>query len=134
MTYKSSVCAAVLLALTGCASITGSKNQPVSITAICEAEQVQGASCTVQNDKGVAYVFTPGTAFVGKSTGDLTVTCTKDKIQSNPAIVRSSSNANIWGNILLGGPIGAAIDAGTGAGFDYPNAVNITFNAPCPTK
>lgn len=90
--------------------------------------------CTVQNDKGVAYLSTPGTAFVTKSLSDLTVNCTKDKMQANPAIVRSSSNANIWGNVLLGGPIGAAIDAGTGAGFDYPPSVNVTFNAPCPTK
>ena len=123
-----------LMVLTGCASITGSKNQPVSVTAICEAEQVQGASCTVTNDKSVSYVTTPGTAFVQKSMGDLSVTCIKDKLNSTPSIVRSSSNANIWGNILLGGPIGAAIDAGTGAGFDYPTAVNVTFNSPCPSK
>jgi hypothetical protein len=120
--------------ITGCASITGSKNQPVSVTAICDAEQVHGASCTITNDKGVSYATTPGTAFVHKSVGDLSVTCIKDKVNSNPVIVKSSNNANIWGNILLGGPIGAVIDAGTGAGFDYPNAVNVIFNTPCPKK
>ena len=124
----------IVLVSAGCASITGSKNQPVSVTAICEAVQVQSANCTVTNDKNVSYLTTPGTAFIQKSTSDLTVTCTKDGIQSNPAIVKSSSNASIWGNILLGGPIGAAVDAGTGAGFDYPPAVNVTFNPPCPTK
>jgi hypothetical protein len=122
------------LSVGGCASITGSKTQPISITAVCEAEQVQGASCTITNDKGVAYVFTPGTAMVSKSTADLSVTCTKDKVSSNATIVKSSNNVNIWGNILLGGPIGAAVDAGTGAGFDYPPTVNVAFNAPCPGK
>jgi len=125
---------AILFLVTGCASLTGSKNQPIAITAICEAEQVQAANCTVTNDKGVIYVSTPGTAFVNKSTSDLTVSCTKDKVQSNSAIVKSSSNTNVWGNILMGGPIGLAIDAGTGAGFDYPNSVNVTFNSPCPSK
>jgi len=134
MTNLLTLCAVLLMALTGCASITGSKNQPISITAICEAEQVQAANCTVTNDKGMIYVSTPGTAFVNKSTSDLTVSCTKEKVQSNPVIVKSSSNANIWGNILLGGPIGAAVDASTGAGFDYPNSVNVTFNSPCPSK
>lgn len=134
MTNKLTLSAMLLLTLTGCASITGSKNQPVSVTAICDAEPVQGASCTVRNNKGVSYVSTPGTAFIGKSTEDLTVTCVKDKMQSNPAIVPSSSNTNVWGNILMGGPIGLAIDAGTGAGFDYPNNVNVTFNTPCPSK
>lgn len=130
--------AAVLLMasvlFTGCASITGSKTQPISITAVCEAEQVQGATCTVTNDKGVSYVTTPGTVMITKSTGDATVTCTKDKVASNPSVVSSSNNVNIWGNLLLGGPIGAAIDAGTGAGFDYPPTINVVFNPPCPGK
>ena len=122
----------LLMFVTGCASITGSKNQPVSVTAICEAVQITGASCTVTNDKSVGYVTTPGTAFVNKSTGDLSVSCTKAGATSNPSIIKSSSNTNIWGNLLLGGPIGAGVDAMTGAGFDYPPSVNVTFNAPCP--
>ena len=52
MTNKLTLCAVLFLTLTGCASITGSKNQPIAITAICEAEQVQAANCTVTNDKG----------------------------------------------------------------------------------
>ena len=123
---------AFLVLTTGCASITGSKNQPVSITAICEAVQVTGASCTITNDKSVGYVTTPGTAFVNKSTGDLSVSCTKSTATSNPSIVKSSSNANIWGNLLVGGPIGAGVDAMTGAGFDYPPSVNVAFSPPCP--
>ena len=120
--------------LSGCASITGSKTQPVSITATCDSEQVQRASCTVTNDKGVFYVGTPGTVMVNKSTADLSVVCVKDKVNSNPTIVKSASNVNVWGNVLFGGPIGAAVDAGTGAGFDYPPAVNVVFDPPCSAK
>lgn len=93
---------------------------------------MKGASCTATNDKGVAYASTPGTVMVSKSGSDLVVQCEKDKKASNPITVKSSSNANIWGNILFGGPIGAAIDAGTGAGFDYPPTVNAMFEQPCP--
>ncbi len=125
---------ALAVSLSGCASITGSKTQPISVTAVCEAEQIQGATCTVTNDKGVFYTSTPGTVMVNKSTADLSVTCVKNKINSNAQVVKSTNNANIWGNILLGGPIGAAVDAGTGAGFDYPPSVNVVFNSPCPTK
>jgi hypothetical protein len=116
---------------TGCASITGSKNQPITVTAVCENAMVQGASCTITNEKGVSYTSTPGTVMVQKSTSDMTVSCTKAAATANPVVVKSSSNASIWGNILLGGPIGAAVDAGTGAGFDYPPAVNVIFNPPC---
>ena len=46
----------------------------------------------------------------------------------------SKSNGGIWGNLLLGGPIGAAIDAGSGAGFDYPASMTVIMNPPCPSK
>ena len=115
----------------GCASITGSKNQPITVTAVCENIMVRTASCTVTNEKGVSYTSTPGTVMVQKSTSDLTIACSKSTFSANPVIVKSSSNASIWGNILLGGPIGAAVDAGTGAGFDYPPTVNVVFNPPC---
>lgn len=115
----------------GCASITGSKNQPITVTAVCENIMVRTASCTVTNEKGVSYTSTPGTVMVQKSTSDLTIACSKSDFSANPVTVKSSSNASIWGNILLGGPIGAAVDAGTGAGFDYPPTVNVVFNPPC---
>tara|TARA_B110000971_G_C19907026_1_gene452776 strand:+ start:48 stop:680 length:633 start_codon:yes stop_codon:yes gene_type:complete len=121
----------LLFLTTGCASITGSKNQPITITAVCESAMVQGASCTITNDKGVSYASTPGTVMVNKSTSDMTISCTKNKLHANPIVVQSSSNASIWGNVLLGGPIGAAVDAGTGAGFNYPPSVNVIFNPPC---
>jgi hypothetical protein len=120
-----------IAALSGCASITGSKNQPITVTAVCENAMVQGASCTITNEKGVSYISTPGTVMVQKSTSDLTISCTKATAIANPIVVKSSSNASIWGNILLGGPIGAAVDAGTGAGFDYPPSANVIFNPPC---
>lgn len=125
------ICVGMLILLPGCASITGSKTQPVSVNATCEGTIVQGASCSLVNDKGVFYVFTPGTAVIQKSTADLSVSCKKEEKNSNPTIVKSSSNGGIWGNILLGGPIGAAVDAGTGAGFDYPGTINVAFDPPC---
>jgi hypothetical protein len=128
-------CYLLLLCLTclsvGCASITGSKSQPITVTAVCENIMVRTASCTVTNEKGVSYTSTPGTVMVQKSTSDLTIACSKSTFSANPVTVKSSSNASIWGNILLGGPIGAAVDAGTGAGFDYPPTVNVVFNPPC---
>lgn len=132
MSSKLLISATALLILSGCASITGSKNQPVAVTGMCEGQPVTGASCTATNDKGVSYLTTPGTAFVSKSTADLSVSCTKGNSSSITSIVKSSSNTNIWGNVLLGGPIGAGVDAMTGAGFDYPPSVNVIFNSPCP--
>ncbi len=121
---------AIAVFMVGCASITGSKNQPVNVTAVCDGKLVSGATCTLSNDKGMWYVSTPGTAYVQKSTSDMAVTCMKDDAKGTQTF-SSSSNTGVWGNILLGGPIGLAVDAGTGAGFDYPNAFNVVMLG-CP--
>jgi hypothetical protein len=118
---------------TGCASITGSKNQPVSMNAVCNAEPVNGANCTLSNDKGQWYVNTPGSVMIQKSGGDLAVSCKKQESAGGGTFV-SKANGGIWGNILAGGIIGYAIDAGSGAGFDYPPNMTVIMNPPCPSK
>ena len=124
---------AVAASSTGCASITGSKNQPVSMSAVCNAEPVNGANCTLSNDKGQWYVTTPGSVMIQKSGGDLAVSCKKQESAGGGTFV-SKANGGIWGNILAGGIIGYAIDAGSGAGFDYPPNMTVIMNPPCPTK
>ena len=42
----------LFLSISGCASITGSKNQPLSVTATLEGKPVVGANCELLNDKG----------------------------------------------------------------------------------
>ena len=128
-----SIALLTLASTSGCASITGSKNQPVSVAAVCEAEVVNGATCTLTNDKGQWFASTPGSVMIQKSGGDLAVNCKKQESVGVGTFV-SKSNGGIWGNLLLGGPIGAAIDAGSGAGFDYPPSMTVVMNPPCPSK
>lgn len=40
------------------------------------------------------------------------------------SVLRSSAGM-VWGNVLAGGLVGFAVDANSGAGFDYPNRVTI---------
>jgi hypothetical protein len=119
--------------LTGCASITGSKNQPISVSAVCGGEPIDGASCTLMNDKGTWYVKTPGSVMIQKSYGDLAVDCRKENSASSGKF-QSKSNGGVWGNIIAGGIIGYAVDAGSGAGFDYPPTMTVALNEPCPGK
>lgn len=113
------------LALSACASITSSKHQPVSVVALYEGEQIDEASCTLINDKGTWYTKTPGTIMIQKSYGDLSITCKKKGYQTGITNVASSSNGGVWGNILAGGVIGYAVDASSGAGFDYPTGLHV---------
>ncbi len=116
--------------LTGCASITGGKNQPISVNTVCDGQPVVEASCTLMNDKGSWYVKTPGSVMIQKAYGDLAVDCKKgDAVASTK--FKSSSNGGVWGNILAGGIIGYAVDASSGAGFDYPSTMTVTLPPPC---
>jgi hypothetical protein len=118
---------ATVLVLTGCASVTGSKLQPLSVQTIQDGKEVSGVGCTLTNDAGKWFVTTPGSVTVQKSTGDMAVDCTKDDLKGRENLV-SKSNGAVWGNIILGGGIGYIVDRNTGAGFDYPNTVTVILS------
>lgn len=117
----------IFLSLTGCASITGSKLQPLSVQTIQDGKEVAGVGCTLTNDAGKWFVTTPGSVTVQKSTGDMAVDCTKEELRGHENLV-SKSNGAVWGNIIAGGGIGYIVDRNTGAGFDYPNNVTVILN------
>ena len=114
-----------LLAVTGCASVTGSKLQPVSVQTIEDSKEVAGAGCTLTNDAGKWFVTSPGSVTIQKSTGDLAVECVREKDSVGHENIVSKSNGAVWGNIILGGGIGYIVDRNTGAGFDYPNTITV---------
>ena len=112
--------------MTGCASITGSRNQPVSVTCTSEGKPVNGANCSLMNDKGQWFVTTPGTVMLQKAYGDLAITCKKDDA-TGAATFKSASEGAVWGNVIAGGLIGYAVDASSGAGFSYPQSMNVNL-------
>lgn len=94
----------------GCATITRGSNEAFVIEsdpAGAKARLSNGLQCT-----------TPCSLTV-KRRGDFTVTIEKDGYETVRATVTSSNDnagsAGMAGNVLLGGIIGAGVDAGTGA-------------------
>ena len=113
--------------LTGCASIVTGTNQIVSVETRAPAGNVSGASCKLQNDKGVYYVTTPGTITVHRAYGDMLVTCDKPGLPTATASFKSSAKGVLAGNILFGGvgAIGAGVDIASGAAYDYPVVLQV---------
>jgi hypothetical protein len=111
--------------LTGCASIVSGTTQIVSVETLQPAGKVAGASCKLENDKGVWYVTTPGTVSVHRAYGDMMVKCEKEGVAAGVATVKSSTKAMMAGNILFGGPIGVGVDAASGAAYDYPTLFQV---------
>jgi hypothetical protein len=118
--------AASSLLFSGCAAIVTGTEQTISV----ETPGCTGARCKLVNDKGTWYVSdTPGTVTVHRAYSALTVTCSKNGIQNEEVGVATSSTKGMaFGNILFGGIIGAGVDVGTGAAYDYPKVVSIPMD------
>lgn len=119
---------ALLASLTGCASIVSGTNQVVSVETLSPAGKLDGATCKLQNDKGVYYVTTPGTVTVHRAYGDMNVSCDKAGVATGVATFKSSTKGMMAGNLLFGGVIGAGVDAASGAAYDYPALLQIMMN------
>ncbi len=119
--------AALTAGLTGCASIVSGTNQLISVETMHAAAPLAGATCKLENDKGVYYVTTPGTVTIHRAYGDLNIKCEKTGIPAGLATVKSSTKGMMAGNILFGGFIGAGVDAASGAAYDYPALMQIVM-------
>ena len=127
------VSAIALLGLSGCASIVDGSHQVLSVV----TPNVEKANCTMTNNKGTFYVTTPGTVTVHRSYDPLHVDCTRAGYEDGLVVVKSSTKGMAFGNILAGGIIGAAVDMGTGAAYDYPQKIVVPMRlagtpAPAP--
>ena len=112
-------------ALTGCASIVSGVSQPISVETKINGEAVAGAACKLSSNKGTWFVTTPGSLTVHRGFQDMVVECSKPGVATSSSNVASNVRALYFGNILFGGIIGLAVDAGDGAGFDYPDLISI---------
>lgn len=114
----------------GCATVTGSELQAVSVETYDErGDAVAGAECRLSNNNGAWSMKTPGTVDVRKSSEDLVVRC---EMEDRPVgLTRAVSRVNgaMFGNIIFGGIVGAAIDHSKGTAYDYPTYVRVVFGA-----
>jgi len=113
------------LSMTGCASVVNGHTQSVSVTTRDRGEAVSGAQCTLINDKGTWYVTSPGSVSVQRSFDALLVDCKLVGLPNGTAAATSGTTAAVFGNILVGGVIGASIDIATGAAYSYPNLIPV---------
>jgi hypothetical protein len=126
---KAIVVVAATCALSACASITSGTTQTIAISTTPKA----GAVCEVANEKGHWTVNpTPGITTVTKSYGDLTISCSHPDGDRGAISLQSSTAGSAFGNILVGGVIGAAVDMASGAAYTYPSNVAVPLAASAP--
>ncbi|WP_157956420.1 hypothetical protein [Dyella sp. C11] len=121
---KKGVVIACALSVSACASIIGTPYQKVQVETRA-ADQSIRADCTLSNGESQVRVTTPGTAVVHRSSHDLSVSCQKDGKQIAQQSYDSTIRGMVWGNLILGGLVGIAIDFADGAAHHYPDKVSV---------
>jgi len=117
------IIATAIIPLCSCASIVTGTSQSIAV----DSNPV-GAECDLSNDQGRWYLKeTPGNITVHRSYSALTVSCKKDDL-SGISTVESSTKTAAFGNIIFGGVVGAAVDMGSGAAYDYPPSITVKLS------
>jgi hypothetical protein len=120
---------AIVLLLSACASVTVGSDQLITV----KTTPVEGSRCEIKNPKGTWVVErTPGTATISKARGEMVVTCSNQNGKTASRRAESDSKAEAFGNILIGGGIGAAADMATGAAYLYPAEIVVDLNGNNP--
>lgn len=115
---------AALLSGSGCATVTSGTTQTITIET-----SPPGATCKLAREGETigAVNPTPGSVTVGKDKDAIDISCDRDGFLSTSQTMTSSFEGWTLGNALIGGIIGIAIDAGSGAMNEYPSSIQITL-------
>ncbi len=113
---------------TGCASVMNESTHPLKVeTRTAAGDVVTNAECTLTNDYGSVTMKSGSTTQVRRSSKDLDIVCTHPNNTDASGRAISRANGGMWGNIILGGGIGAIIDHNKGTAYTYPTWVQLVF-------
>jgi hypothetical protein len=117
-----------LLLLPACATIIDGTEDVVAGSSTPSA-----AACTVdrQGERVGEVLETPGNFKIDRSRQDLLLTCAKPGYQQAVTTVQPRFTGKTFFNFLLGGVIGFAVDAASGANNRYPSHVPVELK-PLP--
>jgi len=116
------ISACVLLG--ACSSIIEGRSQQIFVNT-----NPVGADCGLyrENVRIATVQNAPGSALVEKNKHDIWIACVKPGYQMATHYNHSGAAGATFGNIILGGGIGWAIDSASGADNKYESPVNITL-------
>lgn len=112
------------MALSACATLTADKEQTVRIVTTPE----DGASCTVTNgEQSWEIESTPEEISIPRAFKTLRIVCNKEKALGGTGKAEAGTRGRAYGNILLLG-VPALVDAATGAGYEYPDTIEVPLS------
>ena len=116
------LCGAVFLS--ACSTITIGTTQAVAIN----TPGVEKAECELKSEGiGVKSVTTPATIVLDKSQHNVEVTCRKKCFTEGKGVIASHTDEMTAGNLIVGGVVGLAVDAGSGAMNQYEPQIQVSM-------
>lgn len=116
--------------MVGCATITHDSSQTIKVSTVDKDSQVvSDARCTLKNERGQWEITSNNSTSVHRSADNLSVNCKKQGYPDGNGTLVSRTNGGMFGNILIGGGIGAIIDHSKGTAYTYPEWVRIIMGA-----
>ncbi len=127
---KTKIIAISILAiqLGACSTIVNGSNQSIAFT----TGNVTGADCSLTggSNHAVNKTFTsPAEVEVPRSSKALNLKCSKSGYATAEKSIDGKVEETTGGNLLLGGFIGAGVDAATGALYKYPDEVDLVLES-----
>jgi len=111
--------------LVGCSTLTTGTTQAVSLV----TPGAEGASCELTSPEvGTINVVTPAQVVLSKSQHSVRVSCHKECFTEGQGVVNSTFEEMTAGNLLIGGVVGVAVDASSGAMNKYDEHVQIEMH------
>ena len=112
----------------GCATITTGTTQAITIDS-----EPQQASCVLTREGlELGSVTTPRPLTIKRNASTVHVVCRKEGYEDGRVIMNSRYETASTGNVLLGGIIGAMVDASSGANTRYEQYVMVRLNPMSP--
>jgi hypothetical protein len=126
MRHCAAAMVAIASALSGCATVVDGSKQEMSLS----SSPQQGADCTLHSTEGTWTLTTPGSVKVHKTKNDLMIDCTKDGFKPGHMVAIAHFGGATFGNIVLGGGVGAIVDAASGANYYYDSPLVVPLGEP----
>lgn len=123
----------LLTGLSGCAYFIDGSTETVQIKADNGAASIDDVQCTLDNKSGSWSVTAPGSVQVHRGSEPLDVKCAKDGFMPASEKVNAATNNDVYGNIILGGGIGATVDTVSGAAWEYPQDITVAMQPTPPS-
>ena len=111
-----------LFSLAACSGFIEEADQSVTVFT-----DPPGAYCVLSRNGATVGVVTPspGLLHINNSKDHISVRCSKALHENESAVLASSRRDLTIGDIVVKGPIGLAVDAGTGASHQYPSSITL---------